>query len=93
MQCGFIRAHLYFRHKGIRLRLKYKNLLPIRLLRLTSQNYVISHWVAYYDMKYNELNEAFTVFSNLFKNYSERATESPKSQTLLTFFKNIFVIQ
>ncbi len=41
--------------------------LHIRLLRLTSQNYVISHWVVYYDVKYNELNEAFTVFSNLFQ--------------------------
>ncbi len=46
--------------------IKY-NSFPIRLLRLTSQNYVISHWVAYYDVKYNELNEAFTVFSNLFE--------------------------
>ncbi len=38
----------------------------IRLLRLTSQNYMISHWVVYYDVKY-ELNEVFMVFSNLFE--------------------------
>ncbi len=68
----------------------------IRLLRLTSQNYEISHWVAYYDVKYNELNEAWIYLrckELRGPDYSERATESPKSQTLLTFFKNIFVIQ
>ncbi len=32
-----------------------------------SQNYVISHWVVYYDVKYDELNEVFAGFSNLFK--------------------------
>ncbi len=41
--------------------------LPIRLLHLMSQNYVISHWVVYDDVKYDELNEVFTVFSNLFE--------------------------
>ncbi len=44
-----------------------KEWVTIRLLRLTAQNYVRSHWVAYYDVKYNELNEVFTVFSNLFE--------------------------
>ncbi len=74
--------------------------LVIRLLRLTSQNYMISHWVAYYDVKYDELNEVFRVSQIYWRckehsgpDYSERATKSLKSKTPLTFFKNIFVIQ
>ncbi len=41
--------------------------LSIRLSRFTSQNYVISHWVVYYDVKYDDLNEVFTVFLDLFE--------------------------